>query len=411
MARIVIVSGLQLVSNPRVVKEADALVAAGHEVTMISALLEPAMAEREAYFGNRGWRVVRAVNAKQDGADRIRWHWQRFRHRIAREVTRRCGLQLPAALGYSPREILGLCRNTDADLYIFHNAQGLWVGREMEKRGCRVAFDFEDWYSRDLRPEDRRFLPIRLMEECEKSALKPSNLCSTTSHAMAQALAKYGGGKAPGVIHNSFPWGDRKRLKGEVRDRRDRRVPSLHWFSQTIGPGRGLEVLAEALHQVSKVMEIHLRGTCRPTYREELMARFPPQARGRLFFHPQVPEPELLGRIAEHDLCLASDLPDCPNRELTISNKILLYLLAGRPVLASRTSGHREVAVESPAGVLLYAPQDPGELAGQIRPLLLERGRRERAGAENLAAAKRKYCWEVDQPRLIADVERALGAQ
>jgi len=409
MARIVIVSGLQLASNPRVVKEADALTAAGHRVTVISALLDPTMKEREDTFGNRGWEVVRAADATAGGAGRIRWQRQRFRHRLAREMVSRLGIQLPAALGYSPKELLGLCRKNPAQLYILHHPQSFWVGRELQKAGACTAYDFEDWYSRDQPAEEQRYLPISLLEKCEKSALRHGIYCTTTSRAMAEALAEFGEVEPPAVIHNSFPWASRTALRGEVRDRRDPEIPSLYWFSQTTGPGRGLEILADAMTRVHEPVEIHLRGSCREEYRRELTARFPSHARGRLFFHPQVKEEEVLPRIAEHDLTLASELPQCPNRDLTIANKILLYLLAGKAVLASGTAGQREVAKESPGGVFLYPPKNAIELAAALRRLVQDPVLRKKAGKESLAAAQRKYHWETDQALLVEQVARALG--
>lgn len=408
MARIVIVSGLQLASNPRVVKEADALTGAGHCVTVVSALLDPAMKEREGTFGNRGWEVVRAADATVKGLGRLRWQAQRIRYRLAKELTGRLGVQIPAALGYSPKEMLKICKKIPAQLYILHNAQGFWVGRKLHQGGARTAYDFEDWYSRNLRPEEERLQPKTLMVKCENSALLYGAYCITTSRAMAEALAKFGGVEPPAVIHNTFPWASRAALKGEVRDRRDLRIPSLYWFSQTTGPGRGLEILADAMTQVHEPVEIHLRGSCREDYRRELTGRFPSHARARLFFHPQVKEEEVLPRIAEHDLTLASDLPDCPNRDLTITNKILLYLLAGKAVLASGTAGQREVASESPGGVFLYPPKDADELAAALRRLLQDPGLRKKAGEQNLAAARRKYQWEADKERLVELVAQAL---
>jgi hypothetical protein len=41
MAKINIISGIQLSNNPRVVKEADALTEAGHEVEVFSSILNP----------------------------------------------------------------------------------------------------------------------------------------------------------------------------------------------------------------------------------------------------------------------------------------------------------------------------------------------------------------------------------
>jgi len=52
---------------------------------------------------------------------------------------------------------------------------------------------------------------------------------------------------------------DRKMIDGLVKDRPDRRGPSIHWFSQTLGPGRGSKTSFP--HAVApNDVEIHLRG-------------------------------------------------------------------------------------------------------------------------------------------------------
>jgi len=50
---------------------------------------------------------------------------------------------------------------------------------------------------------------------------------------------------------------------------------------------------------------------------------------------------DLLSRIAEHDIGFAGEMPHCRSRDLTVTNKILQYLLAGLAVVASGTAGQR----------------------------------------------------------------------
>ena len=67
-----------------------------------------------------------------------------------------------------------------------------------------------------------------------------------------------------------------------------------------------------------------------------------------------VPNGELLSRISEHDIGLATEIPLIRNKDLTVSNKILHYLVAGLAVIATNTAGQREVAAQAPGGIFLY---------------------------------------------------------
>ena len=81
---------------------------------------------------------------------------------------------------------------------------------------------------------------------------------------MSEALSAAYGCEPPKVVYNSFPWADRASIDGQHLDRRELSVPSVHWFSQVIGPKRGLETLIDALPNIHVRCEIHLRGRMSP---------------------------------------------------------------------------------------------------------------------------------------------------
>jgi hypothetical protein len=78
---------------------------------------------------------------------------------------------------------------------------------------------------------------------------------------MSLALAREHACDPPREIYNAFAWEDRALIDGERRDRRGACPRSIHWFSQTLGPGRGLKDLLAALPHVDERAEVHLRGT------------------------------------------------------------------------------------------------------------------------------------------------------
>jgi glycosyltransferase involved in cell wall biosynthesis len=211
------------------------------------------------------------------------------------------------------------------------------------------------------------------------------------------------------VVHNSFSLKERDNLDGSIHDRTDPQMRSICWFSQVMGPERGLETLMDALADVRIPFHIHLRGHSRSEYRTALIARAPAAWRRRIHFHPQVPHSELIARIAEHDVGFAGEIPYCRNKALTISNKLPFYLLAGVGVVASDTEGQREVAALAERAVALFKWGDPADLAAVLNRFLSDDSQIQQARRDALIAAQRFFSWEQSAPVLLQQVEQAVG--
>jgi glycosyltransferase involved in cell wall biosynthesis len=271
-----------------------------------------------------------------------------------------------------------------------------------------VAVDMEDWFSEDLLPEARKHRPIRLIRSLERELLSYGTYSSCPSRAMSDAIARGYGCRAPAVVYNAFPWAERCFIDKSHEDRINLGLPSIHWFSQTLGEGRGLEDLFGALGYLRGEVEIHLRGAPTAGFEYMLSSRVPEAWRRRIFIHPQVPNDKLLSRIAEHDIGFAGETPLIRSRDLTVTNKILYYLLAGLAVVASDTAGQREVAAQASGGVSLYPSGDPAALAACLDRLLCSADALRRAKAAALDAAERTFCWERQEKALLDSIARVL---
>jgi glycosyltransferase involved in cell wall biosynthesis len=295
-----------------------------------------------------------------------------------------------------------------ADLYVAHSEAAMAVALDLSRSGRRVALDMEDWFSEDLMPNRRGGRPLHLLRSFEAQLLTNSAYVSCTSLSMSEALASEFRCPSPVVIYNAFSLSERKVLDGVAKDRRDRAAPSMHWFSQTLGPGRGLEDLIAALPLVHQTAELHLRGVPTAGFEAWILQRIPANWRNRVFIHGLVPNDELLSRITEHDIGLAGEQNYCRNRNLTVSNKILYYLLAGLAVVASDTAGQREIAELAPDAVLLHPIGDATALATRLNELLARPDILARKKAAALCAAEKVFCWEHQREVLLQTVARAL---
>lgn len=409
--KIVILNGNHLCHNPRVIKEAGCLAEAGFQVEVLGAWLDAGLAARDRELASRQQFVYTPVFSLLGRTGRASLQGRLFRGErwLAMKSVQWFGLESPHALGYGMRAILAAARAREAALYIAHSEPTLWVARRLGRAGHRIGVDMEDWFSSDLLPDARGLRPLGLLRALESDVLEASRHSTCTSQAMSSALAAAYKVEAPTVIYNAFPWSEREGIDCRLRDRRDRSAVSIHWFSQSIGPGRGLEDLFASLPHLRGNAEIHIRGNLWGGYKNWFESLTPEAWRARVHVHPIVSNDELLSRIAEHDIGLSLD-PQAPqNRNVTVTNKILQYAQAGLAIVASSTLGHREVASQIPDGVSLYTPGRPEALAQRLNDLLGSADGLARAKRATLLAAQEIFCWEKMAPRMVASVERALA--
>jgi glycosyltransferase involved in cell wall biosynthesis len=408
MARIVLLTGNHLCHNPRVMKEAGALATAGFEVEVLGGCVDAGLRERDRDLARAApYRFTPVFDSTATTVGRFA---RRATAKIRASALRVLRMESPAQLGQGAAALLAAARARRADLYIAHSEAGLHAGAALMDLGRRVGVDMEDWFSEDLPPQARAGRPVRLLRELEARLLREGAHATCPSHAMSEALAAEYGCAPPAVIYNAFPWAERGSLDGAARDRAPGGPPTIHWFSQTAGPGRGLEDLFAALPALRTAVRVHLRGAPMRGFEEWLRAVLPPGWRERVSVHPPVANAELLSRIAEHDIGFAGEATYCRSRDLTVTNKILEYLRAGLAVVASATAGQREVAQRAPEAVRLYPPGDARALAARIDELLASGERLASARAAALHAAQNTFAWEHEAPRLLAAVERALAA-
>ncbi len=418
--RIAIASGNHLCSNPRVVKEADALAAAGFQVHVIGGAYQADLEVRDAELASsRSWSYRPAYDLTTSAVRRL---WLKTQRRIGILLWTKLRRANVWQIFYGTGAMARAIDKIDADLTIAHWEAALPAVVVQLRRSKRVGIDMEDWFSEDLLPAARASRPIGLLKRYERELLCHGLHSSCTSDAMAEALVERYGCRRPLTIRNVFPAKDRESIDGQWKDRpglakfvrgnefpfdRPASVPvSIHWFSQTVGPGRGLEELMAAANNLSGDFEIHLRGESKK-YRKWLDSLPNDRLRGRLHLHPMVPNDELLSRITEHDIGYCGEPCEPANKNLTISNKFFQYLQGGLAVVATDTAGQREAAGEAPGAVSLVKAGDVRELRAALQASIDDRTKLTAMRAAAWEAGGR-LCWENEAGRLVEAVDEAL---
>ena len=400
-ARIAILSNGHLCRNPRVLKEATTLAQAGYDVTVLTIRNHaPSEIVDQVLLGNAPFRLQAVDLLRGYQTSALAVLWRRVVTWAARRACRQLGLQSIHALGPAT-SLLNHARCLPADLFITHNEVPHWVGTRLIAEGRRVCADIEDWHSEDLLPAHRKGRPVALLRRIEAKLLHNAVHTTTTSEALANALHARYGGRRPLVLTNSFPLQPLPNLVPNA-------PPAFFWFSQTLGPGRGLEEFMVAWRGTAHPSRLVLIGTPTPGYVCHLLNLLPPERHTTVSFLPLVSPDELPALIARHDIGLALEQSTIPSRDLTITNKILQYLNAGLGIVATPTTGQREVLKQASNAGLLVNLHQAEEVTRQLDELLVDRARLYSMRSDARAAAEQHYCWEQETPRFLKCIKDAL---
>lgn len=405
-AKICIVTPGAIGSDPRAVKEADALHAAGYEVTVIATrTLDHVDARDEALMRRTGWRLERIdLRARAD--------WRRLRapQLLARKLHAIAGWDRLAVRAFSPfTAALGpAALRAPADLYIAHYPAALPAAAAAARRhGARLAYDAEDFHQGDC-PDIPAFdRERRLVRSIEERYLPACAYVTAASPGIADAYAQAYGVARPRVVLNVFALSqapDAPTPRGTARP-----GPSIYWFSQTIGADRGLECAVRAIALAQSRPHLHLRGTPAQGYEARLRALASQLGvPDRLHFLPPA-APDDMERLASvHDLGLVSETCETHARRLCLTNKLFSYLLAGVPPLMSATQAQARFAEEAGLGDLLFPADDAPALAALVDRLLRCSDERSARREAIWTLAHDRYNWEAERPKLVALVEGAL---
>jgi glycosyltransferase involved in cell wall biosynthesis len=391
------------------VKEADALHAAGFRVRVVAGDTMAAFRELDrSVLADAGWSAVRV--GFPGGAGRY----------FGAAIRRGCrflvdkGICPNVAVAYrSESQIVGrlarAAKAEPADLYIGHYLQGLVAAAAAARtHGAALGFDAEDSHVDEL-PDVPAWYGRRAARELiERTYLPRCRHLTAAAPLIAESLRTRYGVEALSVL-NVFPLKEAPETPREPPSLSGQGPPSLYWFSQTVGPGRGLEPVIDALGHMRTPAHLYLRGNPASGYAEALHARAARAGVGdRLHLEPPADPARMARLAAEYDLGLALELTEPPNRAICLTNKAFTYLLAGVPALLSHTPAQDRLAIELGNAALPADLADPAGLAATLDAYFADPLRQREARREAWRLGQKRFNWDVEQHTYLASVRRAL---
>jgi len=409
--RICVLTTGHLSTSPRMTKAADAFAEAGARVHVISTSSTPWAVEADRDIirrrpGKWSWDVVdyrrEAMRTYIVSGAR-----QRFARRLA-AVSGADRLSLRVAAYARERVFSEIVRKTlglKVDL-VYGGGAGLaaaaYAGASL---GVPFGVDLEDFHMADQVDSADGRLVESISGRIERDVLPRAAFRTAGSEDIAQAYRElYSLDFVP--VNNTFRLSDADRQPisgGPLR---------LYWFSQTIGPGRGLEDAIAALGVSGIDAELHLQGGAISEYVQSLVELgHAISPRARIVEHPPCLPDEIVSRCARHDVGLALETDDVMNHRLCLSNKALAYAAAGMALILTDTPGQRRLATDLGAGGFVYRSGDVHALARQLAMWSNDRLSLQQAKDATSAASRARWHWDhpEEKGRLIDAVARALA--
>lgn len=411
MPKICIITTGQPATNPRALKEAEALSQAGHEVRFIGSYWAPWAAGFDGSLQRHSkWSLAYAGGDPQ--AAKLSYYKTRLRHGAARRFLNlfpHSEMAQTLALCRTTSELTRAAKSFAADLYIAHYPGALQAAVEAaERHQAKVGYDAEDLYSAASSETEL----IGAIEASERRYLARCSYLTASSEGIAGAyVAKYGRllSADPVTILNVFPMENRP---DAFRPTSKEGPLRLYWFSQTIGRSRGLEEIIAAMAIIREIpFELHLRGIWQAYYKTELdrLLSRNDLPGDRMIAHPPALPTEMVHEAVKHDVGLALETPSGANANLCISNKILTYILAGNAVIATATEGQKGVMETLGDGGLCFQPGDTQTLAAQLKLWHQDRDLLTSVRMNNWKYGAARFNWDVEKVKFLDLIDNTLS--
>lgn len=393
----------QPVTNPRLVKEADALVSAGYEVTVLYCfVIKWASDFDQKILSGATWKHYLVGGSPMK--NKLLYVKTRFRHRLAKWINQIFSLTVFAerAQARAFDEMVKAAKRIKADIYIGHNLGALPVAVIAAKHhGAKAGFDFEDYHRGEFSSGSKIHKRVVWLE---KKYLRDVSYLSCSSPLITAAVNvdhPFMNGRSFTLL-NCFSPESRASLEKRFAGSESLK---LFWFSQTIGLNRGLETVMKAMRLVNNpAIRLTLVGRCTEEIKG-ILQDLAGTARNHITFIGPLPPGELPAIAVEHDIGLASEISNLPNRDLCLTNKIFLYLSAGLCILASDTAAQKTFLDQSPSVGFLYPQSDAEALSELIKRSHNNMQLVKQCKYVSLSLAKETFNWESESEKLLEKID------
>lgn len=318
---------------------------------------------------------------------------------------------LARAVHFGKSVMSHLALNQDYDVAHFRNIwDGFSITQNKNKFKYKTLFEVNGLPSIELKYHypglDSELLSKIKEQEIATLHLSDAILCP--SHVTRDYIASLGiDRKLVTVIPNGVSPSDFSPSPLPIRENR---IPVLLYIG-TLADWQGLDVLIKALPKILEHKQVQLQIVGRGRSRQRKMLAKQIRKLGleeHVLIQPAVPHHEIPQLISSADICIAPlGLNDRNVTQGACPIKVLEYMAAGRPLLASNMPIVRELVREDMDG-LLFSPNDPDDLTRQVLVLLNDFELSQRLASSASERALTKFTWHEAQKKLAKIYKKLL---
>lgn len=402
--KIVLISSGQPSLNPRLVKEADTLAENGYKVLVIYAYWNDWGTQLdEQDIPSKKWVAIRAGGHPKQKP--VVYFISRLIQKIAVYATKKISQARFADVATSRAAwfLENEAKMHTADLYIAHNLGALPAAAAAAKKFNKpFGFDAEDFHRQEV-SDDVNSFHFKFSAHLENKYLPLASYITASSPLIAAQYASLYDRNITTLV-NAFP----KTVFGAVAHNNNEAL-KLFWFSQTIGPNRGIETIISAMGRSGPAMELHLLGQPADGYREQLenFAATVGVDKTELNFYPPVKGDEIFKMAPKFDIGLASETGFCLNNNLALSNKIFTYIQCGLAVAASGTPAQAGLMAQYPGIGRIY--NSAKDLADILDFYAKNREHLYQTQKEAFETGQKTLNWDNERPKFLRLVKQTLA--
>lgn len=409
MTKIVLITSGQPSTNPRLVKEADALASRGFEVTVIYQYWTKwATVSDLQLLQDKNWKAIRVGGSPTNGY--LEYWRSRIIHRLGRFLANYFGYKnglAEIALNRNTHALINKARRIPATLYIAHNLGALPAAVLASKNNkAKCGFDAEDFHRQEV-TDDLNTEAYQLVKFIEDKYLPQVDYLTAASPLIAEAYQQLYKDLMPVVLNNVFS----STYLQAVTTSSPHKELKLFWFSQTIGKGRGLEDAIKAVALLKKThISLTLLGSIDQVHQHYFskLANELGLAENQLHFIAPV-APNFIFEIANNcDIGLALEQTIPLNKDLCLANKVFTYLTAGLAVIATDTAAQKQFMSKYSNIGKTYPNGNVVALSTVINYYDEHHDRLDDAKLASHQLAKQELNWEIESKVFLNIIEKTI---
>lgn len=400
--KICLITPSHISANPRLIKEAQSLIKKGFDVTVVFTQNLDLLTKHDHQILSENPKLkFKVLNVSKSNSKTKLYRlfctfFSKFLDLTAKFIP---------ILNSSPSMVnryykwqLKQAKRIQADLYIAHNLGALPIAvQAAEANKAKSGFDAEDFHRNEL-VTGTNLQKELITQKLEDIYIPKVDYITAASPLIAREYENLYKRKVTSIL-NVFP-----KVKYPHSERTSEDL-ILFWFSQTIGPNRGLETIFGALNRLEKPFTFHLLGNCDDQYRNEILLKLKTSKQKSVIFHTSIAPNEIFERCKFFHIGFASEPGFSLNNNIALSNKIFTYIQCGLAVLASDTPAQAKLMVEYPEMGFVYEKGNEKQLADLISIYANDEKLRSRHQKNAFRYGQTLLNWEVEEQKFLAIIQ------